>query len=701
MIKPLPPKLHCFFWSIIAGLLLWGLYGGIVFFTDPGIQGVAAWLPASNTALGIWLLSVVLVMFLVFVLVDFLVERSTASRFTHEISQAGISGQQYLDIAGVIIIMLDKHGNVALINKKGSELLGYPTRKILGMNWFDNFVPEADRQFTQDTFSSIQSGLTKRTEYYQNPVLTKSGKQRIITWHNTILRDGNNQFLYSLSSGEDVTERIAAKNELNKSQERYQLAQRAASIGSWDWDITTGEIHWSEMISPMFGYKSGGFGGTYEAFLQSVHPDDVPKVQNAVDEALRGAEYDIEHRIVWPNGEEHWVSEKGEVIFNEDGAPMRMLGIVQDITRIKDQEKMIGESEARFRQLAENTQDVFWVMECNPDKITYVNPAFENLWGFTAEAIYKDPWLWLKAIHPDDREYTKQKFIDWIAHGSGIYECDYRIVTKDNGVRYVHDRGTIIGKSKTGAIQISGIVTDITERIRSEEARLAHERKQRDNLIQEVHHRIKNNLQGITGLLREKANQYPQMEEIINLAISKVQYIALVYGMKGNHIESDLILCEIVPAICKTTEELLGQKVNITVNLEVIRPVIITEDESVPIALILGELIHNAAKHSILHSDKTPVTVELETTTEPGALVRIRNYGARLPDNFDFENGKGLNSGLGIIKSLLPPKGVSLTILQKGGSVEAVLKLSTPILILSKGLKNSANTEQRPIGDSI
>jgi len=132
---------------------------------------------------------------------------------------------------------------------------------------------------------------------------------------------------------------VEAVEALRRSEQRYALAQRAANIGSWDWDITTGDLHWSDRIEPLFGFAPGRFGATYDAFLECVHPDDRRDVIDSVNASIeRDDYYAIEHRIVWPDGTVRWVSETGDVIRDERGKAIRMLGIVQDITDRKQTE---------------------------------------------------------------------------------------------------------------------------------------------------------------------------------------------------------------------------------------------------------------------------------------------------------------------------------------------------------------------------
>ena len=120
----------------------------------------------------------------------------------------------------------------------------------------------------------------------------------------------------------------------------WALIQRAANIGGWDWNIETGALHWSDSIEPLFGFTPGQFGATYEAFLECVHPDDRRYVVDSVDACVEGGgDYAVEHRIVWPDGTIRWVSETGDIVRDESGNAVRMLGVVQDITDYKTRQE--------------------------------------------------------------------------------------------------------------------------------------------------------------------------------------------------------------------------------------------------------------------------------------------------------------------------------------------------------------------------
>jgi PAS domain S-box-containing protein len=138
---------------------------------------------------------------------------------------------RYLDIAGVILVVINAKQEVTLINKKGCEVLGYSDDEIIGKNWFDNFVPGRIRDKVKTTFAKLMAGDIESVEYFENPVLTKSGEERIIAWHNTVLKDYNGKIIGTLSSGEDITERKRAEENIRIYQEQLRsLASELALI---------------------------------------------------------------------------------------------------------------------------------------------------------------------------------------------------------------------------------------------------------------------------------------------------------------------------------------------------------------------------------------------------------------------------------------------------------------------------------------
>ena len=173
--------------------------------------------------------------------------------------------QRYLDLAGTIIVAINADEKVILINRKGCEVLGYSEEEIVGRNWFDTFLLKEQGGWVRDVFRHLMAGDLEPVEYVENPVLTASGEQRIIAWHNVLLRDDAGCVIGTLSSGEDITERKRAEEELARhrehleelveqrtrelaeSRERLIQAERLASVGT----LAAGIAH--EINNPVGG----------------------------------------------------------------------------------------------------------------------------------------------------------------------------------------------------------------------------------------------------------------------------------------------------------------------------------------------------------------------------------------------------------------------------------------------------------------
>lgn len=138
--------------------------------------------------------------------------------------------QQYLNIAGVIIVAINRKGVVTLINKKGCEVLGYDEKEIVGKNWYDLCVPERDKKERKEAFFKLMDGKEEMIEDYENSVLIKSGEEKIIAWRNTLITDDKGKILGTLSSGEDITKRKQTEEELIRSEKLVSLGQLAASV---------------------------------------------------------------------------------------------------------------------------------------------------------------------------------------------------------------------------------------------------------------------------------------------------------------------------------------------------------------------------------------------------------------------------------------------------------------------------------------
>lgn len=209
--------------------------------------------------------------------------------------------------------------------------------------------------------------------------LEKCGASEVadmITNHQFAIMKREGKWDIIVSSGQKE-----AMEALKKSEERYKLVEHAANIGSWDLNILSGDLELSGAMEPMFGFKQGGFGATYKAFLKSVHPDDRQRVIDAVNScAEKGTDYQLEHRIVWPDGTTRWVLEIGNIIRDVNDKAVHMLGIVQDITERKKAEDALKKEKEFSESILGTMPDGVDIVDENLG-ITYMNKTLEDMFG--------------------------------------------------------------------------------------------------------------------------------------------------------------------------------------------------------------------------------------------------------------------------------------------------------------------------------
>jgi PAS domain S-box-containing protein len=281
------------------------------------------------------------------------------------------------------IIIVNKEGHIFFLNESAVKLYGYTPEEIIG---------EITQIFDD---SKIYKKLIAKAEKDQEIIAYETkGKHKsgeIIDMSCTInnIKDDKENIIGFSIIARDISSRKQALEALKRSEERYALAQRSANIGSWDWDIQSGDLKWSDTIEPMFGFSDGEFGKTYEAFLDCVHKDDRQFVIDSVNACVEeNKDYNIEHRIVWPNGAIRTVSETGDVVRDEKGSAIRMLGIVQDITERKQMEEAFLEAEETYRITLTNISDAVFVTD-DKGKFTFICPNVHVIFGYSNNEVQK------------------------------------------------------------------------------------------------------------------------------------------------------------------------------------------------------------------------------------------------------------------------------------------------------------------------
>jgi PAS domain S-box-containing protein len=274
---------------------------------------------------------------------------------------------------------------------------------------------------------------------------------------------------------EDITDERRADEALRASEERLRLAQQAAHIGTFEWNVQTGVNSWTPELEAMYGLPPGGFGGTQEAFENLVHPDDRAGVIQLNNWALKtGKPTEGEWRVVWPDGSVHWIAGRWQVFLNESGEPLRMVGVNGEITERKSAEEALRESERRFRLATQAGKMYAFEWDVATDKILRCGDVASVL-GSTGDPPSTRQELWAR-IHPDDRERFTASVTERTVENPDV-QISYRLLRPDGSVIWLEKTAHAFFDGEGRVVRMLGMVTDVTECRRAEETlRLSEEK---------------------------------------------------------------------------------------------------------------------------------------------------------------------------------------------------------------------------------
>jgi PAS domain S-box-containing protein len=379
--------------------------------------------------------------------------------------------QQYFDAAAIMNVALSNRGLIMEINRKACNLLEYSKDELFGRDWFDTCIPENQREMVHRVFDNLMAGQGDLVEIFENMVVTKSGKEKLVRWHNTFICDASNRIVGTLASGEDITERKRAEERLQQSERDLKQAQQVGKIGSWRWDIKSNHLEWSDEMYHIFDIDKKTFTGYLpDVITQAIHPDDRAKVEasnNSVSQ--KGKPIALEYRIVLPDQSIRVVwGEAGELIRDEQGQPAVLTGIVQDITERKHSEEQLYQSEERLL-LATNAASIgVWDWDIVHNNLVW-DESMYRLYGIHQGDFAGAYQAFLACVHPDDAERVDQD-VQAAIRGEKEYAPEFRIVWPDHSIRFIQANSKTFLDQDGNPQRMIGTNIDITERKQAEEA---------------------------------------------------------------------------------------------------------------------------------------------------------------------------------------------------------------------------------------
>ncbi|NQV79862.1 MAG: PAS domain-containing protein, partial [Alphaproteobacteria bacterium] len=383
-----------------------------------------------------------------------------------------------LDAAPVMVLIVDADGKIDYINPAFEQVTGYRLGEVKGTPYIQKFKPDHRQGHATKAFD--RSLATSEVTNHRSPIAIKSGEEREIQWVGRTIPGHDNEEQRLLMIGEDITDRLTAEDELKRSRERLVDAQKTGRIGSWDLDLASGDLDWTDEIFRIFEIDRARFGTSYDAFLDAIHPDDRAAVDDAFSRSVTAREpYEIVHRLRMPDGRIKWVEERGRTWYADDGTPQRSAGTVQDISeRVEAQQAL--ETTQRFLLEAQSNAHIgsfemtFPRQDAPIDRQTLEQIPFNwsnevfHIFGLDPTETDANLAAYLKVIPPEDRDSFATTIVNNLV-ADGPFSVVRKIYRPNGEMRWIESRGDVVSKEDENFVRMTGTIQDVTERVVAEQ----------------------------------------------------------------------------------------------------------------------------------------------------------------------------------------------------------------------------------------
>jgi len=569
------------------------------------------------------------------------------------------------------IITIDERGKVASFNKSAEKIFGYPAAEVIGNN-VNMLMPEP--------YHSHHDG------YLHN--FTSTGKKKIIGIGREVsgLRKDGSIFPMDLAVSEmwigeqrmftgivrDISERMKAIQVKLEDEARLNEAQRIAHVGSWDLNLLTGELVWSDEIFRLFEIDKAKFGATYEAFLNAIHPDDRDAVNQAYTNSLQTqTPYEITHRLLMNDGRIKWVQERCTSDFDANGKPLRSRGTVQDISELRMAEYAAQESATRTQTILDNVLDgIITISERGI--VESFNKSAEKIFGYSAAEVIGNN---VKMLMPDPYQSQHDGYLhNYISTGvKKIIGIGRQVEGKrKDGSTFPMDLA--VSEMRLGEKRMfTGVVRDITERVKIE--------RMKSEFISTVSHELRTPLTSIRGSLGliagGIAGELPaQAKALLDIAHKNSELLILLVNdildmekIEAGKMEFQTAPIKLMSLIKQSLEanRSYADQYRVTYRLEDEMPEVMVHVDANRMLQVLANLLSNAAKFSPMDSEVTVNTI----LDGERVRVNISDRGSGISEEFrsqifqkfaqadssDTRKKGGTGLGLSITKAIVEQMG--------------------------------------------
>lgn len=483
----------------------------------------------------------------------------------------------------------------------------------------------------------------------------------------------------------EIAERIRTEEVLRESEQRWQLALRGNNDGIWDWNVKTNEVFFSDRWKEMLGYEDDEISNHLDERVTRVHPDDLNWVTQAVQAHFEKKTpfYITEHRVLCKDGSYKWILDRGQGLWDENGQVVRMAGSHTDITERKQAEEalsnllnqlesMVGErtaeltrinqslqteiserqrieealreSEQRFRAafhqaavgIAHVAIDGRWLL---------VNQKLCDLVGYTLEELQL--LTFQDITHPDDLK-TDLKYVGQVlADNIQTYSIEKRYFRKDSSIVWVNLTVSLMREPSGKPKYFISVVEDISERQAALRERKQSEEQiqasllEKEVLLKEIYHRVKNNLQVISSLLNLQSAYIKDKYDLAIFQQSQQRIASMALIHEKLYQSQDLARINFgeyvrdLVASLFTAYEVNEDAIALTINVD--DHIFLGLDTAIPCSLIINELVSNSLKYAFPAGKNGTICIEIKEKSDSNLTLIVTDNGIGLPPNFELK----------------------------------------------------------------
>lgn len=563
--------------------------------------------------------------------------------------------REMADNVDEVFWMHDTETNKVLyVSPAAEDIWGESRDNFLGSSerWLRSIV-ESDRERVKEHF-----GEHSRDEFdIEYRIERPDGEIRWIHDHGYPVKDDDGTVVRLVGTARDVTERKEAEMELEATIEELRkttvsrnyleniISTMPSTVMVVDDDGRIDRVNYA--LCDLLGYSRQELLGTN---IETVITDETwPGIEVLFKEESTETIQNREVRYERKDETDLPVLFSASHLKDPNSGFQGFICVGLDISKRRETQEALEESERRFRQMAENINEVIYMYSADWSEMLYVNSQYEEIWGQSRSELEKNPRAFLDGIHSDDYDQVRSS-LSRIANGEEMV-LEYRVNKSEDDQRFVISEATPIQNEEGEVTRIVGSVRDITELKKTqEELEKAHDEKA--NLLKEVHHRVKNNMQIISSILSlHEQSDYRRPSRMLDECRNRITSMAMIHDM----LYQSENLAEV--SFDEYVEELVSSLVNLTpvpassvdVSLNIEPSLELPLSQAVPCGLIIHELVSNACEHAFEADRENRLNVEIRDFNNH-IVLRVQDNGPGFPEDFNPEEANSV--GLEILRAL-------------------------------------------------